>query len=102
MKTTIELPDQLVQEVKNLAEREQRKLDELVAELVRAGINNRSQTSDLAQGKDELSPAQQRAAAEQWLIEWIKLGEETLRDAPPSPTATEILAADRNRLERSE
>jgi hypothetical protein len=102
MKTTIELPDQLMEEVKNLAQREQRKLDDLVAELVRAGINNRSQASDPAQDNGELSSAQQRAAAEQWLIDWIKLGEETLRDAPPSPTATEILAADRNRLERPE
>lgn len=100
MKTTIELPDQLLQEVKNLAEREQRKLDELVAELVRAGINNRSQTSNLAQGKDKLSSAQQRAAAEQWLADWFKLADELMKDTSPGPTAREILEEDRNRLER--
>lgn len=93
MKTTIELPDELMAEVKVLAARERRTLGELVAELVHTGLEHR-RTPPPA---DE---AQRRAAAEQWLEEWLKLGEETLRDAPPGPTATEILAADRNRLER--
>jgi hypothetical protein len=93
MKTTIDLPDQLMTEVKILAARERRKLGELMAELVRVGIESRTRPVD---------QAQQQASAEQWLADWIKLGEETLRDAPPGPTATEILAADRNRLEQSE
>jgi hypothetical protein len=93
MKTTIDLPDQLMTEVKMLAAREQRKLGELVAELVRAGIDSRTRPMD---------QAEQQARAKEWLQEWLKLGEETLRDAPSSPTATEILEADRNRLEQSE
>ncbi len=36
---------------------------------------------------------------EEWLEDWLSLGEELMRDAPAGPTATEIIAADRNRLE---
>lgn len=93
MKTTIELPEQLMTEVKSLAAREQRKVDELIAERVRAGIENRPRPAD---------PAQSQTSAEQWVLDWIKSGEEMLRNAPPGPTATEILAADRNRLEQTE
>jgi hypothetical protein len=91
MKTTIDLPDQLMTEVKRMAAREQRKLDELMVELVRAGIENRTRP---------MGQTQEHTNAEQWLVDWLKLGEERLRNAPPGPTATEILAADRNRLER--
>ena len=37
MKTTIDLPDPLMNEVKNLAAREQRKVGEVLAELVTRG-----------------------------------------------------------------
>lgn len=92
MKTTVELPDQLMTEVRVIAARERRKLGELMAELVRTGLEHR-----LTQ--PPANATQRRAAAEQWLAEWLKLGEEMLRNAPPGPSATEILAADRNRLE---
>jgi hypothetical protein len=85
MKTIIELPEQLLTEVKRLAAREQR-------ELVRAGIESRPHPVD---------SAQLQANTEQWVLDWIKSGEEMLRNAPPGPTATEILAADQNRLEQS-
>lgn len=93
MKTTVDLPEQLIREVTTLAVSEQRQLDEIVAELVRAGIDSR---------KGLVSQGMQKPTAQEWLDEWVKLGEETLHDAPPSPTATEILDADRNRLERGE
>ena len=38
MKTTLELPDELMREIKVRAAREDRKLKELVAELLRAGL----------------------------------------------------------------
>jgi hypothetical protein len=91
MKTTIELPDELMIEVKVMAARERRKLGEFVTELVRTGIEHRH--------KQTLPDEAQRRAAEQWLEEWLKLGEETLKDAPPGPTAREILEEGRNRLE---
>lgn len=40
-----------------------------------------------------------RQPPEEWLAEWLRLGEEALRDTPPTSTSTEILAADRGRLE---
>ena len=91
MNTPIDLPEQLLNEVATLAARERRNVDEVVAELVRAGLESRTHPIDAAQ---------QQLSAEQWLEEWLRLGEETLRDAPPGPTATEILTADRSRLER--
>ena len=95
MKTTIDLPEQLMDEVKELAAREQRKVNDLVVELVRVGIESRTRPANPPQQTDQA----QREAGIRWLEEWVKLGEETLRDAPPGPTATEILDADRNRLE---
>jgi hypothetical protein len=92
MKTTIELPDQLMTEVKVLAAIERRKLGELMAELVRNGLAHHKTRP----AEDE----NRQRAAQQWLDEWVQLGAATLRDAPPVPTATQILASDRNRLER--
>ena len=89
MKTTIELPDELVTEIKVEAAREKKKLKELVPELVRAGLRVRRAPRRV-----------QRDAAVQWLDEWVRLGAAATRDLPAGPTATEILAADRGRLER--
>jgi Arc/MetJ family transcription regulator len=89
MKTTIELPDDLLTEVKIEAARQHKKLKELVPDLVRAGLRaNRT-----------LSPAKSRDS-KQWLEEWVKLGETATEGLPSGPAATEILAADRRRLER--
>ena len=96
MKTTIDLPEQLLAEVKDLAAREQRKVDELVAELVRVGIKSRTRPVEQARPVDQ---AQQEAGI-RWLEEWFKLADELMKDAPPGPTAREILEQDRNRLER--
>jgi len=89
MKTTIELPDELVTEIKVEAARQKKKLKELVPELVRAGLRAR-----------RVPRRVERDAAAKWLDEWVRLGEAATRDLPPGPTATEILATDRDRLER--
>lgn len=91
MKTTVELPDQLMTEVKVLAAREQRKLGELMADLVRAGLERH--TSPAGQ-------AGQPPSAERWLAEWFKLADEVMRDAPDGPAARALLDEERNRLER--
>jgi hypothetical protein len=88
MKTTIELPDDLVTEVKIEAARQHKKLKELVPDLMRAGLR-----ANRAPGSAK------RQESEQWLKEWVKLGEAATKDQPQGPTATEILAADRQRLE---
>jgi hypothetical protein len=93
MKTIIDLPEPLLATVKRLAEHEQRDVDEMVAELVRVGIERWSALQ---------TPGVPQSTGEQWLVEWMRLGEETLQDAPPGPTGTEILAAGRNRLEQND
>ena len=89
MKTTIELPDELVTEIKIEAARQRKKLKELVPELVRAGLRAR-----------RVPESANRDAAERWLNAWVKLGEGATKNLPPSPSASEILAEDRRRLER--
>jgi hypothetical protein len=91
MKTTIDLPDQLMTEVKVLAARERRKLGELMAELVSAGLEARVRA-----GGQAGPPAE----AEQWLVEWLQLADKVTQDAPAGPTARELLDEARNRLER--
>lgn len=88
MKTTIELPDELVVEIKIEAARQRKKLKELMPELVRAGLDARRAAG----------PAEVEAMAK-WLDEWVALGKAATRGLPSEPTATEILAADRARLE---
>lgn len=89
MKTTVELPDQLMTEVKVLAARERRKLGELMADLVRAGLEAHAGPA---------GQAGQSPSAERWLAEWFKLADEVMRDAPDGPTGRELLDEERNRL----
>ena len=39
-------------------------------------------------------------SSEQWLDDWLRLGGSVLREAPEGATATEVLADDRNRVDR--
>ncbi len=89
MKVTIELPDDLLAEVRIEAARRHKKLKQLIPDLVRAGL--RAQRSP--------APPDGRAMA-RWLAEWVKLGEAATNGRRAGPTATEILASDRGRLER--
>ena len=89
MKTTIELPDELLTEVKIEAVRRHKKLKEWVPELVRAGLS-----------ANRTPPSARRRDSEQWLEAWVRLGGEATREAAAGPTATEVLAVDRRRLER--
>jgi hypothetical protein len=89
MKTTVDLPDELVVEIKVEAARQRKKLRELVPELLRAGLDAR-RSADVPEGK----------VMAKWLDEWVALGASATRGLPSQPTASEILAADRGRLER--
>lgn len=93
MKTTIELPDALITEVKIEAARQKKKLKELVPELLRAGLRSRS------------SSRPSRQDAERWLEEWVALGRDAIQGLPEAdsvetPTASQVLAIDRGRLDR--
>lgn len=87
MKATIEIPDELYRRVKAKSALKGRAIREFTIDLYRHWL-----AEDIAAASPQ-SP-------EDWLEEWIRLGKEVLSDSPPGPTATEILAADRNRLER--
>ena len=87
MKATIEIPDELYRRVKAKSALHGRAIRDVTMELYQRWL------------ADEVAAASQ-PSPEQWLEDWIRLGEETLRNAPPGPTATEILAVDRDRLER--
>ncbi len=55
MKTTIELPDALAREVKLLAVREGRKLKDVIAELLRKGLDAATPPAENAVVRDERS-----------------------------------------------
>lgn len=86
MKTTIDIPDELYRRVKAQSALQGKRIRELTIELYRRWL------AETEAGSSIQSP-------EAWLEEWVRLGEEALRSAAPGPTATEILAAGRNRLE---
>ncbi len=89
MKTTLDLPDELITEVKIEAAKQKKKLNQLVPELISAGLSARRQRRPL-----------NRRLVEKWIDDWVQLGQAATADLPPGPTATEILAEDRGRLER--
>lgn len=86
MKATIEIPDDLYRRVKAKSALQGRTIREVTMELYQTWVVDAPPTVAA------LSP-------EQWLEEWLKLADETMQDAPPGPSAREILEEDRNRLE---
>ena len=86
MKTTIDLPDELYRQVKAKSALQGKRIRDLTIELYRQWLAS--------------TEAQSAAPTpEAWLEEWVRLGAESMRSAPPGPTATEILEAGRRRLE---
>jgi len=86
MKATIDVPDELYRRVKARSALLGRAVREVTIELYRRWLG------DVPATMSAPSP-------EQWLDEWMQLGDSMLQHAPEGPTATDILAADRNRLE---
>lgn len=87
MKATIEIPDELYRQVKAKSALEGRAIREVTIDLYQTWVTQNQ-------------PEEPSLSPEQWVEEWLRLGQETLRNAPPGPTAREILEEDRNRLER--
>ena len=85
MKTTIDIPDDLYRRVKAKSALEGRAVREVTIELYTDWLDKCSESN---------------LSAEKWLENWLRMGDESLRDAPPGPTAQEIIEEDRNRLER--
>jgi hypothetical protein len=88
MKATIEIPDELYRRVKARSALLGRAVREVTIELYQQWLGD--------------GPIQKPGeTAEQWLDEWERLGDSLLSGAPEGPTSSEIIAADRGRLERS-
>ena len=86
MKATIDIPDDLYRKVKAKSALEGRPIRAVTVELYRRWL-------------EEDTPGSGQASA-QWLEEWLRLADEASKNAPPGPTAREILEQDRHRLER--
>jgi len=100
VKATINIPDELYRKVKAKSALQGRPIRAVAEELFRRWLeedrplpNSSSEPGASAHGR--------ACSPEEWLEDWLRLGEQFSRNAPPGPTATEILEADRNRLERS-
>ncbi len=88
MKATIDIPDDLYRHLKAQSALLGRTVREVTIELYQRWLG-------------ETPPASPPRSAEQWVDDWLQLGESSLQNTPDGPSATDILAADRNRLERS-
>lgn len=92
MKATIEIPDELYRQVKAKSALEGRAIREVTIELYQVWL----QKETLA----KQTPAVADRSPEQALADLFKLADELTANAPPGPTARELLEEDRNRLER--
>lgn len=86
MKTTLELPDDLIVRVKVEAAHQHRKLNELVPELLEIGLQHQHDYGSSASAVRERSV--------DWLTQWRKLGR-ALDGASSGKSAVEQLEADR-------
>jgi len=87
MKATIDIPDDLYRRVKAKSALEGRAVREVTIELYQSWL-----------AKEVVTGATQ--TPEEWLADWLRLADELMKDAPPGPTARELLEEERNRLER--
>lgn len=87
MTATIEIPDELYQKIEARSAREGRPVRAVTIELFERWLQEEQQASA-------------RSARQKWLENWFQLADEIMKDAPPGPTAREILEEGRNRLER--
>ena len=86
MKTTIDIPEEVYRRVKAKSALQGRRVREVTLELYRRWLDEDTEDSSVGE------------SATLWLDEFLRLGEAASRNAPPGPTATEVLANDRGRL----
>ena len=91
MKATIDIPDELYRKVKAKSALEGRPVRAVTIELFERWLQEETSATD---------PGSAPLTRRQRLEAWLAMGREASKNAPPGPTATEILAEDRNRLER--
>lgn len=85
MKATIDIPEDLYRKVK--------------AKSALAGMAVREVTEMLYRDwLDDTGRTPANESAEAWLAHWLALADAAHKDAPPGPSAREVLAQDRDRL----
>jgi len=87
MKATIEIPDELYRKVKAKSALQGRPVRAVTIELFERWL----QEEQLAPDPDSRVEALER---------WFRMADAIMKDAPPGPTARDILEEGRNRLER--
>jgi hypothetical protein len=87
MKTTVELADHLMTELKVIAAREHRRLRDVMEEVVALGLQTRKQGAS--------SREDAREDAERWLSAWQELGRAVEEHAVDDRSCVEILMEDR-------
>jgi hypothetical protein len=87
MKATIDIPDDLYRRVKAKSALLGRAVREVTIELYRRWLDESSSPGD-------------KKRPEESLREWIALADQAVSEAPPGPTARDMLAEDRHRGER--
>jgi hypothetical protein len=85
MRATSDIPDDLYRKLSEKSAAQGRPVDAVAVDLLRRVLDIDASVSTAS------SPSSMEA--------WLALGREVSRNAPPGPTATEILERDRNRLE---
>ena len=89
MKATIEVPDDLYRKVKAKSALQGRTVRAVTVELFQQWLDQETVTPG-----DAPSPS-----SEGWPENWFRLADEAFKDAPPGPSAREILEHDRGRLD---
>ena len=104
MKATIDIPDDLYRRVKAKSALEGRPVRSVAIELFQQwlgeGTHAAQRPNAHVPNQSDMSMETRRQLAQKWLDEWLRMGEEAFKNAPPGPTAREILEEGRNRLER--
>ena len=90
MKTTLEIDDSLYREVKAMSALTGRKITDLVSDGLRRVLRQ-------PDGDESGSKGSESGLAE--LNRWFKASAQAMKKAPKGPTARELLAKDRKRLE---
>lgn len=88
MKTTLDLPAELVETLETTATREQRNISDVAREAIQLGLGQR-------RSKDAGTLESSRGAAEAWLREWQELGARIGAKAVDPRPLVDILAEDR-------
>ena len=91
MTAVIEIPDDLYQKVTARVAALGRRVPEVTVELYERWLGDEEAV---------VVPAAMQTSSAEWLEDWFRTSDEAISNAPPGPSARELLMQDRNRLEK--